>query len=54
MTEELVLVRCNMCYSIYEEEDLAIMEDAHGYFKGCPTCKTDAYLMEDFLTEDES
>ena len=39
-------VRCNMCNQIFESDDeLELMEDEEGYFKGCATCKTDGYLM---------
>jgi len=45
-------IRCNMCYKIFNNEDeLATLNDENGEFKGCPNCKTDAYLMEDFIKE---
>jgi len=41
-------VRCNMCWTHFVDEydELELMEDNNGYFKGCPTCKTDNYLMD--------
>ena len=39
-------VRCNMCDWEGEEEDLILGEDEDGYFKGCPNCNTDYYLMD--------
>jgi len=40
-------VRCNMCSTHFADDDeLELMEDKDGYFKGCPTCKTDGYLMD--------
>ena len=41
-------VRCNMCWTHFVDEydELELMEDKNGYFKGCPTCKTDDYLMD--------
>jgi hypothetical protein len=28
------------------EDELAILEESGEFFKGCPDCKTDAYLMD--------
>jgi hypothetical protein len=39
-------VRCNMCMWEEEEEDLALFKDEDGFGKGCPECKTDAYLID--------
>ena len=40
-------VICNMCMKTFKDDDeLKLMEDQNGYFKGCPTCKTDGYLMD--------
>ena len=40
-------VICNMCMKTFKDDDeLKLMEDQDGYFKGCPTCKTDGYLMD--------
>jgi len=39
-------VKCNMCGNYYYEDELQMMEDEEGYFKGCPNCGTDAYLMD--------
>ena len=40
-------VICNMCMKTFKDDDeLKLMEDQDGYFKGCPTCKTDSYLMD--------
>ena len=42
-------VRCNNCMGEYTEDELELLEDKNGNFKGCPKCKTDAYLMDDFI-----
>jgi hypothetical protein len=34
----MIIIRCNNCYSQYEEEDFNVIE--------CSQCKTDEYLME--------
>tara|TARA_R100000482_G_C5025707_1_gene101792 strand:+ start:385 stop:567 length:183 start_codon:yes stop_codon:yes gene_type:complete len=49
-------VICNMCMKTFKDDfesadglyddELKLMEDQDGYFKGCPTCKTDGYLMD--------
>ena len=39
-------VKCNDCQFISEEDDLEILKDNTEYFKGCPNCKTDSYLMD--------
>ena len=45
-------VRCTNCMWEGKEEDLKIWTDLGGetteveYFKGCPNCKTDEYLMD--------
>ena len=39
-------VTCNKCGWQREEEDLVMFEDKDGFGKGCPTCKTDCYLMD--------
>lgn len=39
-------VKCNACQFIGEEDDLKILKENTEYFKGCPNCKTDAYLMD--------
>ena len=44
-------IRCNNCYWEGEEEDLKDFVDLESkkevlYFKGCPNCKTDEYLMD--------
>tara|TARA_B100001093_G_scaffold415112_1_gene405421 strand:+ start:3120 stop:3263 length:144 start_codon:yes stop_codon:yes gene_type:complete len=38
-------VRCNMCMWVGEDENLVRFKDEDGFGKGCPECKTDAYLM---------
>lgn len=39
-------IRCNNCYRIFDnDEELETMQDENGYFRGCPDCRTDAYLM---------
>jgi len=46
-------VWCHNCDTLYREDDLELMEDRDGFFKGCPHCKTDSYLQNfDELTED--
>jgi hypothetical protein len=32
----------------YYEEDLLLYDDNGEFVKGCPECKTDAYLMDDY------
>ncbi len=44
-------VTCNKCGWQGEEEDLVMFEDEDGIGKGCPTCKTDCYLMDKELIE---
>jgi len=39
-------VKCNNCNFIGVEDDLEILKDNTEYFKGCPNCKTDSYLMD--------
>ena len=40
-------VICNKCNQIFESDDeLELMEDEGGFFKGCVTCKTDDNLMD--------
>lgn len=45
-------VGCNNCGWEGEEEDLKDFTDLEGqhkeilYFKGCPNCKTDSYLVD--------
>jgi len=39
-------IRCNMCMSYYQEEDLERMHDERGALDGCPECETDANLMD--------
>tara|TARA_R100000329_G_scaffold70736_1_gene61706 strand:- start:1688 stop:1912 length:225 start_codon:yes stop_codon:yes gene_type:complete len=39
-------VTCNKCGWQGEEEDLVMFEDEDGFGKGCPSCKTDCYLMD--------
>ena len=47
-------VICNMCMKTFKDDDeLKLMEDQDGYFKGCPTCKTDSYLMDIEKVNDE-
>ena len=37
--EQECKVRCNNCYEIFADDDeLEMMQDNDGYFKGCPTC----------------
>ena len=39
-------IKCNDCNFIGFEDDLEIFMDNTEYFKGCPDCKTDEYLMD--------
>ena len=40
-------VRCNNCDEVFiNDDELEIMQDNDGHFKGCPTCRTDSYLMD--------
>ena len=41
-------IRCNMCEREFDsDEDLALLLDENGeWFRGCPDCKTDEYLMD--------
>ena len=39
-------VKCNNCDWEGYENDLEIFEDEGGFFKGCPNCETDSYLMD--------
>lgn len=39
-------VRCNNTMKEYDEDDLIMLEDDGEYYKGCPCCQTDAYLMD--------
>lgn len=45
-------VRCNMCYVVFEEDELVLLHEDGEYFKACPTCHTDEYLMTDFIEEE--
>jgi len=45
------LVKCNMCEWVGEENQLTILmetpkEEDRNFFKGCPNCKVDDYLMD--------
>ena len=48
-------VRCNNCMKEFWEEELVILEDGKcdngetNWFKGCPNCKTDAYLTDEWM-----
>ncbi len=40
-------IRCNNCYRLFTNDDeLEIIPDGKEFFKGCPVCKTDEYLMD--------
>jgi len=41
-----MFVKCNNCDFIGDEDDLEMFKDKEGYFKGCPNCKKDSYLMD--------
>ena len=38
--------QCNKCMTLYSEDDLKLLEDKDGFFKGCAVCKTDDHLMD--------
>ena len=40
--------RCNKCMTVYFDDDLELLKDRGGFFKGCGVCKTDAHLMDLF------
>lgn len=40
-------IRCNNCmHSFDSDDDLKILYDDGEYYKGCPFCETDDYLMD--------
>ena len=44
--------RCDMCMRVFgSDSELALMKDEDEWFKGCPVCGTDEYLMD--LEEEE-
>jgi hypothetical protein len=45
------MTRCNNCMKVFKnDEELEMLQDDNGFFKGCPTCKTDSFLMDvDYL-----
>lgn len=58
MIEEYI--RCNNCMWVGMEEDLKLLSEENEYnpedktlywFKGCPDCMTDSYLMD--ITKEE-
>lgn len=49
MEEKVGRIRCNNCETIFEsEDDLQTLQEDNEFFKGCPKCKTDKYLMHPF------
>lgn len=39
--------RCNNCMRLFKSDDgLELFKDGDEWFKGCPDCRTDAYLMD--------
>ncbi len=38
--------QCNKCMTLYSEDDLELLDDKDGFFKGCAVCKTDDHLMD--------
>ena len=45
-------LKCNNCDEVFTDDDeLEIMQDNEGHFKGCPTCRTDGFLMD--INEEE-
>ena len=49
-------IRCNNCMRVFdEEEDLEMIDEGEGYFfLGCPECKTDEYLMDLEVNDNEN
>lgn len=42
------MIRCNKCTMIFEdEEELIVVEEDGEFFKACPNCLTDEYLMDE-------
>ena len=39
-------IKCNDCDFVGFENNLEIFADNTEYFKGCPNCKTDEYLVD--------
>ena len=47
MKREKYTIRCNNCMKLFiDDEQLEQLKDNEGFFKGCPVCKTDSYLMD--------
>ena len=39
--------RCNNCMRVFRDDsELELFKDGDEWFKGCPDCKTDGYLMD--------
>ncbi|WP_180358553.1 hypothetical protein [Bacillus tropicus] len=41
--------RCNNCMKVFKDDDefeLLKDEQSNEFYKGCPSCKTDSYLMD--------
>lgn len=38
-------VQCNNCMNKYYEDELELIKEKSEYYKGCPNCKTDNYLI---------
>lgn len=39
--------RCNNCMRVFgDDSELELFRDEDEWFKGCPDCKTDGYLMD--------
>lgn len=39
--------RCNNCMRMFRDDsELELSKDGDEWFKGCPDCKTDGYLMD--------
>lgn len=40
------MCRCNNCMRVFRDDELELFRDGDEWFKGCPNCKTDEYLMD--------
>lgn len=38
--------RCTVCLTVFIDEELELLADEDGFFKGCGICKTDAHLVD--------
>ena len=41
------MIRCNFCMTLFDDEsELQLIRDGDEWFKACPNCHTDEYLMD--------